>query len=96
MRLLQSLKLVAGFLKFQFVEKVKAGVEFRHVQGLNRSLPGGCAPLEHQGPMPSAQRTEANNKLNAAARVTCSCSQTLSLTLCSDWKGCFISDPSDP
>ena len=42
MGLLPSLKLVASFLRLQFVEKVKAGVEFRHVQGLNRSLSGGC------------------------------------------------------
>jgi hypothetical protein len=42
MRLLPGLKLVVSFLRLQFVEKVKAGVEFRHVQGLSRNLPGGC------------------------------------------------------
>jgi hypothetical protein len=37
--LLLVLKLIVSFLRLQLVEKVKAGVEFRHVQGLSRSLP---------------------------------------------------------
>ena len=36
--------MAASFLKLQFVKKVKAGVEFRHVQSLNRNLSGGCQP----------------------------------------------------
>jgi hypothetical protein len=40
--LLPGLKLVASFLRLQFVEKVEAGLEFRHVQNVNRSLPGRC------------------------------------------------------
>jgi hypothetical protein len=38
MRLLQGLKLVASFVRLQFVQKVKSGVEFRHVQSLNPDL----------------------------------------------------------
>jgi hypothetical protein len=40
MRLLPGFKLVASLLKFQFVEEVKAGLEFRHAHDLNCSLPG--------------------------------------------------------
>jgi hypothetical protein len=41
MRLLQSFKLTSGVFRLQLVEKVKAGVEFRNVQSLNRTLFGG-------------------------------------------------------
>src|SRR5690348_17049180 len=41
MGLLPGLKLLVSFLGLQFIKKPEARVEFRHVQGRNRSLPGG-------------------------------------------------------
>src|SRR5882724_6198788 len=41
-RLLPSLELVASFLEVEFVEKVKAGIEFRCPEVVSRSLPGVC------------------------------------------------------
>ena len=42
MRFLPGLKVSARFLKLQFVEKVKAGIEFGHMQSHSRGLPEGC------------------------------------------------------
>ena len=58
MRFLLDLKLFASVLKFQFMKKVKAGAEFKHVQSLSRNLPeaGGAPRLST---LPSPCCTEA-------------------------------------
>ena len=40
--ILLGLKLFVSFRRLQFVQNMNASVEFRHVQGLSRSLRGGC------------------------------------------------------
>ena len=42
MRLLPGGKLLVSFFRLQFVQKVKAGLEFPYVQGLNGSRPEGA------------------------------------------------------
>src|SRR5437016_1065572 len=71
--LLPGLKLVASFLKLEFVEKVKAGIEFRCPEVVSRSLPGvGQSGLNIKHPCHQRSAGQQTNKQIAERKPFCS------------------------